>query len=67
VDYLEAFAPVSELNTTWVILSLVANYCWNLQQFDVKNVFLQGELEEEIYMEFSPGYGGKLLPILFVT
>jgi len=40
---------------------------WNLQQFDVKNVFLRGELEEDIYIELTPGYGWKLLPILFAN
>lgn len=45
------------MNTVRVLLSLVANYGWELQQFDVKNAFLHGELEEEIYMEILPGYG----------
>nr|KYP63992.1 Retrovirus-related Pol polyprotein from transposon TNT 1-94 [Cajanus cajan] len=45
-----------EKNSTWdlvalPILSLAANYGWNLQQFDVKNAFLHGEIKEEIYME----------------
>ena len=36
VDYLETFAPVAKMNMIRVILSLVANHDWNLQQFDVK-------------------------------
>nr|KYP52900.1 Retrovirus-related Pol polyprotein from transposon TNT 1-94 [Cajanus cajan] len=59
VDYMETFAPVAKMNTVRVILSLAANYGWNLQQFDVKNAFLHGEIEEEIYMELPPGYGEK--------
>jgi len=59
VDYMETFAPVAKMNTVRVILSLAANYGWNLQQFDVKNAFLHGEIEEEIYMELLPGYGEK--------
>jgi len=54
VDYLEAFAPIAKINTVRVILSLAAKYGWNLQQFDIKNVFLHGELEEEIYIELPP-------------
>jgi len=56
---METFAPVAKMNTVRVILSLAANYGWNLQQFDVKNAFLDGEIEEEIYMELPPGYGEK--------
>jgi len=44
------------MNTVIVILSLAVNHDWDLQQFDVKNVFLHGDLEEEIYMELPPGY-----------
>nr|KYP46112.1 Retrovirus-related Pol polyprotein from transposon TNT 1-94 [Cajanus cajan] len=49
------------MNTVRVILSIAANYGWNLQQIDVKNAFLHGEIEEEIYMELPPGYGEKIV------
>ncbi|BBH05359.1 transposable element gene [Prunus dulcis] len=55
VDYLETFAPVAKLNTVRVLLSLAANHDWPLLQFDVKNVFLYGDLQEEIYMDLPPG------------
>ncbi|RDX66854.1 Copia protein, partial [Mucuna pruriens] len=39
------------MNMRRVIISLAAHFGWNLEQFDVKNVFLYGDLEEEVYME----------------
>lgn len=56
IDYLETFAPVAKMNMVRVLLSLAANFGWNLQQFDVKNAFLHGDLEEEIYMEVPLGF-----------
>lgn len=43
IDYTETVAPVAKINTVRVLLSLAANLDWPLQQFDVKNTFLQGE------------------------
>lgn len=55
------------MNTVRVILSLAGNYGWELQQFYVKNVFLHGELEEEIYMEVPLGYKKNVAVNLFVS
>ncbi|CAA6664260.1 unnamed protein product [Spirodela intermedia] len=56
VDYLETFAPVAKMNIIILLLSLAINSDWNLQQFDVKNALLHGELEEKSYMEVPHGY-----------
>lgn len=30
---------------------------WNMHQFDLNNTFLNGDLEEEVYMQLPPDYG----------
>ena len=55
IDYQETFAPVAKLNTIRILISIAANRDWPLQQFDVKNTFLNGDLEEEVYMELPLG------------
>ena len=56
-DYTETFAPVAKLHSVRVLLSIAVNLSWGLWQMDVKNAFLQGDLEEEVFMAPPEGYG----------
>ena len=44
------------MNTVRILFSIAVNQNWKLYQMDVKNAFLQGTLEEEVYMTLSPGH-----------
>jgi hypothetical protein len=50
------FAPASNITTLRVLLSLAAQEDLDADQLDVKTAFLNGELEEEIYMKCPPGF-----------
>jgi len=50
------------MNIVRILLFLATCFDWDLQQFDVKNVFLHGDLEEEVYMELPLGFENKFGP-----
>ena len=45
VNYEETFAPVEKMTTVQTVIVLAVEKGWYLHQMDVKNVFLQGDLE----------------------
>ena len=56
IDYDEVFAPVVRMETIRLLISKAAQNRWPIYQMDVKSAFLNGVLEEEIYVEQPPGY-----------
>jgi len=56
VDFSETFAPVARMDTIRMLLALAAQKGWTLRQMDVKSTFLNGYLEEEIFVEQPEGF-----------
>lgn len=56
VGYLNTFFTIDKMTIIKLVLALASINHWHLQQLDVNNVFLHGELEEEVYMTLSPGF-----------
>ena len=59
IDYKETFSPVSKKDSLRTILALVTHFDLELQQIDVKMAFLNGDLEEEVYMKQLEGFSSK--------
>ena len=56
IDFNETFTPVAKLTSNCSILTLAAQNDWEVHQVDVKNTYLNAELDEEIYMMQPPGF-----------
>ncbi|RVW33361.1 Retrovirus-related Pol polyprotein from transposon RE2 [Vitis vinifera] len=55
-DYGDTFSHVAKIASVRLLLSMDAMCFWPLYQLDIKNVFLHGDLAEEVYMEQPPSF-----------
>jgi hypothetical protein len=56
INYDEISATVVRYTSIKVIISLASSFNWRLHQMDVKTVFLNGEVEQEVYIEQPEGF-----------
>ena len=56
IDFEEVYAPVARLESVRLVLAIAAHYGWGVHHMDVKSAFLNGELQEEVYVQQPPGF-----------
>ena len=56
IDYDETFSPVAMFKSIRILLAIVAYCDYEIWQMDVKIAFLNGNLEEDVYMVQPPGF-----------
>ena len=56
INYEETFAPVARYTSIRSIISLATQMGWKIHQIDVKTTFLNGVIEEEVYIEQPEGF-----------
>ena len=56
IDYDETFSPITMLKSVRILLAIAATLNYEIWQMDVKTSFLNGELEEDIYMQQPKGF-----------
>jgi hypothetical protein len=62
IDFEETFAPVARLEAIRVFLAFAASKGFKVFQMDIKSVFLNGFIEEEVYVKQPPGFENPKFP-----
>jgi hypothetical protein len=62
IDYEETFAPVARLEAIRILLAFSVAKGFKLYQMDVKSAFLNGVLEEEVFVRQPPGFESEKYP-----
>jgi hypothetical protein len=56
IDFDKVFAAVVRLETVRLLLVVASHRCWTVHHMDVKSAFLNGELQEEVYVQQPIGF-----------
>jgi hypothetical protein len=55
-DCFETYSPVANLSTFRLLYGIAVKLNWKIEQMDIKTAYLNGHLEEEVYMEIPEGF-----------
>ncbi|GKA93074.1 zinc finger, CCHC-type containing protein [Tanacetum coccineum] len=56
IDYFDTYAPVARISTIRLLIAIASIHNLIIHQMDVKTAFLNGDLEEEVYMNQPQGF-----------
>nr|GFC45565.1 retrotransposon protein, putative, Ty1-copia subclass [Tanacetum cinerariifolium] len=56
IDYEETFSPVADIRAISILIAIAAYYDYEIWKMNVKTAFLNGRLDEDIYMKQPEGY-----------
>ena len=62
VNFFETFSPVIKPSTIRVVFILAVTYGWDIKQIDINNAFLNGELQETVFMTQLEGFEDSSKP-----
>ena len=67
VDFFDTFSPVAKPCTIHLILALDFSFKWSARQLDLENAFLNGDLQEDVFMAQPSGFTNPQHPHLFAN
>ncbi|GKB11024.1 retrotransposon protein, putative, ty1-copia subclass [Tanacetum coccineum] len=62
IDYEETFSPVADIRAIRILIAIAVFYDYEIWQMDIKTAFLNGYLNEEVYMEQPKGFVSQKYP-----
>ena len=59
VDFMETYSPIPEALCVKTVVTVAVERDWELRQLDVKQAFIEADLDYDVYMKLPDGCGDK--------